>query len=75
MSGARVFIRSSPGPVSDIALLTDADGRFALSLALFGRYELACHSDAHGVTSVGVEVSAENMAEFILQFAKRPGAV
>lgn len=42
---ARVFIASGPVPTSDVAMLTDEDGRFMLRAPVPGSYEIACHAD------------------------------
>jgi len=55
---ARVYLVRAPGAVPDVALLTGADGRFALGVARPGAYEVACSTDALGSVSVTVEVGA-----------------
>ncbi len=60
VSGARLFVHKAPGPVPDISLLTADDGSFTLSLPQWGRYELACSSDALGIAFATVEVGASN---------------
>lgn len=44
---ARVIVASAPGPMPDIALLTDAAGRFAVHPPYPGRYVLAVHADGY----------------------------
>ena len=69
VSGARVFVRQAPGPVPDLALLTDGDGRFTLSLPTSGRYELVCNSDELGATSITFDAGASDTT-VRLQFSK-----
>ena len=45
VAGARVFLADAPVSVPDIAALTDADGRFALTAPAPGSYTVAAASD------------------------------
>jgi Carboxypeptidase regulatory-like domain len=54
---ARVFIAGGPVPVPDIAALTDADGRFTLSLPMQGSYEVACVAEGYAPSSTTIEVA------------------
>jgi protocatechuate 3,4-dioxygenase beta subunit len=56
--GARVYVVTAPGAVPDVAALTGADGRFTLSAARPGTYEIACQADARGSAAATVEVGA-----------------
>ena len=58
VAGARVYLVDAPGPVPDMAVLTGADGRFALGAARPGWYDVACSTDAGGSASARVEVGA-----------------
>jgi Carboxypeptidase regulatory-like domain len=53
---ARVMVLSGPGPLPDIAQLTDSEGRFALGSSRAGRYELAVHADGHAPATAVVEL-------------------
>ena len=53
---ARVFIARGPGPVPDIAALTDAEGRFTLSLPMRGSYEITSAAEGYVSSSTTVEV-------------------
>ena len=64
---ARVFIASGPVPVPDIAALTDAEGRFALSLPAAGAYQLECAADGFVPLSTTVEVGREREAQVELR--------
>jgi hypothetical protein len=55
---ARVYLVKAPGAVPDVAMLTGADGRFALGAVRPGGYEVACSTDALGSASASVEVGA-----------------
>ena len=57
---ARVYFTSSPAPVPDVAILTDAEGRFRLTAPLAGRYEIGASSDARGLGAVRVTVGAQD---------------
>lgn len=56
---ARVYIAGGPVPVRDIAALTDAEGRFSMSLPATGTYELACTAEGYTSASTTVEVAGE----------------
>ncbi|KUG57221.1 hypothetical protein AVL62_15455 [Serinicoccus chungangensis] len=43
--GARVALEAGPVPLPDVALLTGADGTFALDLPTPGEYVVAAHGD------------------------------
>lgn len=56
---ARVFIASGPVPTSDIAMLTNEDGRFMLHVPVPGSYEIACHADGFTPALVQFEVPGD----------------
>jgi Carboxypeptidase regulatory-like domain len=64
---ARVFIAGGPVPVPDIAALTDAEGRFALSLPAAGAYQLECVADGFAPLSTTVEVGGGREAQVELR--------
>jgi hypothetical protein len=71
---ARVFVARGPVPVPDIAALTDAEGRFAMSLPAAGTYELACAAEGYQPGSATVEVTGEQAPQLELRLAPdRPG--
>ena len=45
VSGARVYFIAAPVTLPDIAALTDAEGKFALSVPVNGKYEVGCATD------------------------------
>ncbi|MET9297264.1 carboxypeptidase-like regulatory domain-containing protein [Streptomyces sp. NPDC003077] len=51
---ARVYVTDGPGPVPDVAALTDPDGRFALSAGADGAYTVECRSERGGASRVTV---------------------
>ena len=53
---ARVHAVKAPGPMPDIAALTDHQGRFTIAAPLPGSYETGCTSDAHGSATAAVRV-------------------
>ena len=56
VAGARVYLVRAPGAAPDIAALTGADGRFSLSAARPGLYEIACSTDTLGSVANSIEV-------------------
>ena len=71
---ARVFIARSPVPVPDVAALTDAEGRFTLSLPATGSYEVACVAEGYAPSSAIVEVADEQELRLELRLTSdRPG--
>jgi protocatechuate 3,4-dioxygenase beta subunit len=67
VGGARVMVSEAPGPVPDMAMLTDADGRFVIGAARPGRYTIAAISDvASGEHSVSVAADAVEGVELRL---------
>ena len=56
---ARVYTVKAPGPIPDVAALTDAEGRFTIAAPLPGAYEIGCTSDAHGSATVAVRVEGD----------------
>ena len=71
---ARVFIARGPVPVPDVAALTDAEGRFTLSLPATGSYEVACVAEGYAPSSAIVEVADQQELRLELRLtADRPG--
>ena len=71
---ARVFIARGPVPVPDVAALTDAEGRFTLSLPASGSYEVACVAEGYAPSSAIVEVADQQELRLELRLtADRPG--
>ena len=64
---ARVFFSAAPGAVSDVALLSGADGRFVLSAPHAGRYEISASHDTLGSGRAEVVVGADGAAPRALQ--------
>jgi carboxypeptidase family protein len=63
---ARVFLESAPGPIPDVALLTDAEGRFTIGTVGPGSYRLTVHSDDHHPATVTVEIGTQDATVEIL---------
>lgn len=57
-AGVRVFFRSGPEPLPDIAALTGGDGTFALTAPAAGTYEVAAVADDAEPASATVSVTA-----------------
>ena len=58
VAGARVFFVAAPGPIPEVAALSDGGGRFALAAALPGHYRVSCMSDAAGSGAADVAVGS-----------------
>ena len=56
---ARIFIADGPVPFSDIAILSDSQGRFSLSVPAEGAYTVACVAEGFAPVSAKVEVPME----------------
>lgn len=54
---ARVYVLAAPGPVPDVAWLTDADGRFEIVALQPGAYEIGASTDGLGSGRVAVRVT------------------
>jgi protocatechuate 3,4-dioxygenase beta subunit len=67
VAGARVFFTGGPTPLPDIAALTDAEGRFALSAPAPGTYQLECHSEGFGPAKVSVTVPAVGETQIVIE--------
>jgi hypothetical protein len=67
---ARVFVASGPVPVPDIAALTDAEGRFAMSLPAAGTYEVAYAAEGYASASTTVEVAGERELQLELRLTR-----
>jgi hypothetical protein len=72
VAGARVFFRAGPGSLPDIAALTGADGRFALTAPEQGTYAVeAAADDAEPVAASVVLSGEESTAEVTLRLERR----
>jgi uncharacterized GH25 family protein len=59
VAGARVFFLRGPGPLPEIAALSDAQGRFALATSRPGAFSIGVATDAQGSGEAEVVVSVE----------------
>lgn len=50
VSDARVYVVDGPSPVTDVAALTDGEGRFALSAPADGTYTVECRAELGGAS-------------------------
>jgi hypothetical protein len=67
VAGARVFFASGPVPVPDVAAVTDAEGRFALSAPAAGTYRIECHAEGPGAATAMVTVPGAGETEIELR--------
>ena len=61
VAGARVSWALAPVPVPEVALLTDAGGRFTLTAPALGRYTLRCDSDHQGHAELALQATGQVM--------------
>jgi hypothetical protein len=59
VAGATVYVVAAPQSLPDVALLTDASGRFALTAPVPGKYVIAARSSMLEVKQVEVYVTHE----------------
>ena len=60
LAQARVYFKSSPAAVPDVAALTGADGGFVLMAPHPGDYEIGATSDAEGTGASRVTVGSKD---------------
>lgn len=58
---ARVYFTSAPGPIQDVAAVTQPDGRFVLTTPLEGSYTLEATVDGIAVARTTVAVAADRV--------------
>lgn len=65
---ARIYFTDSPMPMPDIAMLTDSNGKFTLSVPLTGKYGIGCYADgfAPKTTTVMIESGQKSHLEIRL---------
>ncbi len=51
-----MYVTDAPGPMPDVAALTDGDGNFGLSAPVAGDYTIECSAEGHAATRVTVSV-------------------
>ena len=56
VGNARVYVTDAPGPMPDVAALTDGDGTFAMPAPVAGDYTIECSAEGSAATSVTVSV-------------------
>ena len=59
LAEARVFFGSGPGDTPDIAVLTDAEGRFTLSAPVPGEYEVVAAADGYLTSETAVDATKD----------------
>jgi Carboxypeptidase regulatory-like domain len=65
---ARVYFIEGPGPLPDIAALTDDNGRFSMSAPAPGIYRLECQADGFSPARATVTIEGDRPAvlDFLL---------
>lgn len=51
-----MYVTDAPGPMPDVAALTDGDGNFGLPAPVEGDYTIECRAEGRAVTRVTVSV-------------------
>lgn len=54
---ARVYFKDGPGPLPEVAALTDGGGQFSLSAPAAGTYQIGCMADGFLPATVTVKVT------------------
>lgn len=67
VADARVYVTDGPVPLPDIAALTDADGRFALSVPAAGSYTFECSAEGFAPKRVTLNVVSGQQAQLDFQ--------
>lgn len=57
--GATVMWVQGPVALPDVALLTQADGRFVMSAPVAGHYTLVCRRDPGGLARMEIDVGSQ----------------
>lgn len=63
VSGARVYFTSGPVALPDITILSDAQGKFALSVPVAGTYQIGCTADGFLPKNSTVDVKSGQNAQ------------
>jgi phosphatidate phosphatase APP1 len=56
VGNARVYMTDAPGPMPDVAALTDGDGNFGLPAPVAGDYTIECNTEGRAAARVTVSV-------------------
>ena len=70
IAGARIYFIAAPGPVPDIAALSDDTGAFSLSVPYLGLYTIGC--SAEGYVSETIEVPVIGSSGTSIEFVMKP---
>jgi hypothetical protein len=65
---ARVYFTAGPGPLPEIAALTDASGAFSLTASAAGDYTLECAAEGLAPVSSKISVRSGDETRFDLTF-------
>ena len=66
---ARIYFLAGPGPLPDIAALTDDTGAFSVSVPYAGPYTIGCSAEGYGSETADVRViaSSRTSIEFVMK--------
>lgn len=71
VAGARVFFRSGPTDLPDIAAMSGSDGTFVLSAPVAGAYQIGAAADGFDPSTATVHVSGGQTASVTLRLTAR----
>ncbi|HEY7785271.1 MAG TPA: carboxypeptidase-like regulatory domain-containing protein [Pyrinomonadaceae bacterium] len=67
IADARVYFVASPGPLPDIAALTDSDGFFLLTVPDAGNYKIRVSADGFAEKTVSVDIDRQKRVELDIE--------
>ncbi len=70
VEGARVYFSDGPGPLPDVAALTNSDGEFSLSAPSPGTYRVECNADEFAAESLTVEAKSGQRVSLDIKLKK-----
>ena len=72
IAGARIYFLAGPGPLPDVAALTDGTGAFSLSVPYAGPYTIGCSAEGYVSETLDVPVieSSGRSIEFVMKRLK-----
>lgn len=71
VAGARVYFRSGPTDLPDIAAVSGSDGTFVLSAPVAGAYQIDAAADGYDLSTATVQVSGGQTASVTLRLTAR----
>ncbi|WP_180970272.1 carboxypeptidase-like regulatory domain-containing protein [Deinococcus planocerae] len=72
VAGARVYVIDSPVPVSDVAVLTDEDGSFSLTVPAAGTYRVGFMAEGLGTGEASVKATGGRLVPLNIELKPQP---